>query len=96
MGAWSPWGDANYAWVVICQNKKFHRQTNLLYGHKIPLGETDAVSPAPVLGSAFLARCDECGEERSYEPDEVHRDESSRRVHAASAVLNDLNHDLAG
>jgi hypothetical protein len=73
MGAWSPWGDANYAWVVICQNKKFHRQTNLLYGHKIPLGETDAVSPAPVLGSAFLARCDECGEERSYEPDEVLR-----------------------
>jgi hypothetical protein len=44
MGAWSPWGDANYAWVVICKNKKFHRQTNLLYGHKIPLGEQVTLS----------------------------------------------------
>ena len=54
MGAWSPWENANYCWVVICKNKKFHRDTNLLYGHKIPLGETDAVSPAPALFFSFL------------------------------------------
>jgi hypothetical protein len=73
MGTWSPWEDANYCWVVICKNKKFHRHTNLLYGHKIPLGETDAISPVPALSSAFVARCDECDEERSYEPEEVLR-----------------------
>ena len=73
MGASSLWEGANYYWVVICKNKKFHRQTNLLYGHKIPLGETDAVSPVPTLALSFLARCDECGEEHSYRPEEVLR-----------------------
>jgi hypothetical protein len=73
MGAWSPWENPTYYWVVICKNKRFHRHANLLYGHKIPLGETDAVSDAPALGGAFVATCDECGEERSYEPEEVLR-----------------------
>jgi hypothetical protein len=73
MGAWSAWDNADYYWVVICKNKRFHRHTNLLYGHKIPLGETDAISDAPVLRGAFVARCDECGEERSDEPEEVLR-----------------------
>ena len=73
MGAWSHWENDNYCWVVICKNKKFHRHTNLLYGHKIPLGETDAVSPVPTVALAFSARCDECGEEHSYKPEEVLR-----------------------
>lgn len=73
MGAWSPWENPNYYWVVICKNKKFHHQTNLLYGDKIPLGETDAFAPAPAIDGAFVVRCDECGEERSYEPEEVLR-----------------------
>lgn len=63
MGAWSPWEDANYCWVVICKNKKFHRQTNVMFGHKIPLGQTGALSPLPALSASFPARCDECGDE---------------------------------
>jgi len=46
-----------------------------MFGHKIPLGETDAVSPPPALTGAFSARCDECGEEHEYKPDEVLRAE---------------------
>jgi hypothetical protein len=75
MGAWSPWESANYCWVVICKNKRFHQHTNVMFGHKIPLGETDAVSPPPALTGAFSARCDECGEEHEYKPDEVLRAE---------------------
>ena len=73
MGAWSPWEDANYCWVVICKNKKFHRQTNVMFGHKIPLGETDALSPLPALSGSFPARCDECDDEYHYDPAEVLR-----------------------
>lgn len=73
MWAWSPWENANYCWVIICKNKKFHRETNVLYGHKIALGETDAFSPPPALTGPFLATCDECGEEHKYAPDEVMR-----------------------
>lgn len=92
MGAWSLWENANYCWVVICKNKRFHRQTNLLNGHKIPLSETDVVSPAPALKGTFVARCDECGEERSYEPEEVLRVEAkpARAVHATSAFRGEL------
>jgi len=66
-------GNPNYCWVVICKNKRFRRHTNLISGHKIPLGETDAVSPAPALVGAFVVRCDDCGAERSYEPEAVLR-----------------------
>ena len=54
MGAWSSWENPNYCWAVICKNKRFHRHTNLISRHKIPLGETDAVSPAPALPGAFV------------------------------------------
>jgi hypothetical protein len=44
----------------------------MMFGHKIPLGETDNFGPMPVNGP-FMAQCDECGEELSYEPAEVLR-----------------------
>ena len=65
MGAWSPWDNRSYCRVVICKNKKAHRETNVLFGHKIPLVETDSLEPMPVSGS-FLVQCDECGEEHAY------------------------------
>jgi len=68
MGEWSPWDNSNYCWVVICKNKRFHRQTNIMFGHRIPLGETDALSPPPAFSGIFQARCDECGQEYDYEP----------------------------
>ena len=43
-----------------------------MFGHKLPLAETDAFEPMPVSGP-FLAKCDECGVEHSYEPTEVLR-----------------------
>ena len=72
MGTCSPWEDPDYFWVVICKNARAHRETNGMFGHKIPLGETDAFAPLPVSGP-FLGRCDECGEERSYGSEEVLR-----------------------
>jgi len=72
MTAWNPWDQSSYYWVVICKNVKFHRHANLNSGHKIPLGETDAVTPPPVA-SPFVANCDECGKEYSYESEEILR-----------------------
>lgn len=48
-------------------------ETNVMFGHKIPLGETYAYAAAPALSASFTAKCDECGKEYSYEPDEVMR-----------------------
>ncbi len=73
MGSWSPWDDPSYYWVVICKNKRYHYHTNTLFGHKIPLGEADAVSPMPAIPRRFLVQCDECGQENSYQPKEVLR-----------------------
>ena len=72
MWAMTAWENPNYFWVVICKNTKAHRETNLMFGHKIPLAETDAFEPVPVSGP-FYVRCDECGVEHSYEPEEVMR-----------------------
>jgi hypothetical protein len=63
-----------------------------MYGDKIPLGDTDAVSPMPELAGAFVARCDECGEERSHDPGEVLRVELNLPMTGAtSAVRFDLS-----
>jgi len=75
MGAWSAWEEGSYCWVVVCKNKKFHRATNVLFGHKILLGEADAFSPPPALVGPFQATCDECGEDYKYEPEDVMRTE---------------------
>ena len=73
MSSWSPWEDASYCWVVICKNKRFHRHAGADIGYKIPLAETDAVSPKPTLSAPFLVRCTDCGEEYSYKPSEIQR-----------------------
>jgi len=72
MSTLDAWANPSYCWVVICKNARAHRETNMMFGHKIPLGETDAFEPLPV-SEPFVVRCDECGDERSYEPAEVLR-----------------------
>jgi hypothetical protein len=72
MWATDPWEDPSYCWVVICKNAKANRETNIMFGYKIPLAETDAFESLPV-SEPFVVRCDECGDERSYEPAEVLR-----------------------
>lgn len=74
MASWNAWAnDEPYRWAVICKNQKFHRQQNLFSGHKIPLGDTDAVSPPPQIDFQIQVRCDECGEEYKYDPAELVR-----------------------
>jgi hypothetical protein len=72
MGARSPWINSTYCWVVICNNVKVHRHANVMYGHRVPLGETDAFAPPPISGP-FVVQCDDCGKEYSYEPEHVLR-----------------------
>ena len=74
MNAWSHWdGPEGYMWVVICKNHKFHKQHNLFSGHKIPLGETDALETPPAFGERLRVRCDACGEENDYVPSDLMR-----------------------
>jgi hypothetical protein len=73
MWADDPWRNVTYCWVVFCKNAKAHRHTNVLFGHKIPLAETEAFESLPVSGP-FDVKCDECGHESSYNtPEEVAR-----------------------
>ena len=67
------WEETNYYWVVICKNHWFHLRQNIFFGHKIPLGETDALMPRPTLEGRFRVRCDQCGKEYLYRPSEVRR-----------------------
>lgn len=67
------WKTRQYCWVVICKNRWFHYRQILFYGHKIPLSETDAITPPPALDGPFTVRCDNCGKEYSYAPSEVVR-----------------------
>jgi len=55
------WEDANYCWVVLCKNQRFHMRENFFFRHRISLAETDAVAPLPSLGRRFTVRCGECG-----------------------------------
>jgi hypothetical protein len=74
MSTWSSWGENEpYWWVVICKNQKFHRHQNMFSGHKIPLGETDAFAPPPEIDFNLTIRCDECGEEYTYDPADLLR-----------------------
>lgn len=63
----------DYFWVVICKNHRFHHKGNTGYEHHILLGETDAISPLPMLTEQIKVRCDSCGEESSYKSTEVMR-----------------------
>ena len=72
--------DSEYFWVVLCKNHRFHKQQNLFFAHKIPLAETDAYLPPPSLTAPLVVRCDECGEEYSYQPKELVRIELECRA----------------
>ena len=69
------WDDNRYFWVVLCKYRWFHvrESLSLFYKYRITLGETDAVSPCPVVSGSFVARCDKCGNEASYKASEVLR-----------------------
>jgi hypothetical protein len=71
------WEDSDYCWVVLCKNTWFHLRKHLFSSHRIPLGETDAVSSLPPLNGPFQVRCDECGAEHLYKPSEVRRYEQA-------------------
>ncbi len=57
------WENSRYCWVVLCKNHWFHVRRNILFRHRIALGETDAVTPRPAIDAHFRVRCDECGKE---------------------------------
>jgi hypothetical protein len=65
--------ETDYYWIVLCKNHGFHRRQNLFSPHKIALGETDAYACPPYLGGHFKVKCDDCGEEHSYKPQDVLR-----------------------
>lgn len=73
---WSYEGGQDYYWIVLCKNHHYHHKQSRTADHQILLGETDAVSPPPVLGKHFNVRCDDCGEEYSYRPSELLRYEA--------------------
>jgi hypothetical protein len=65
--------DSQYVWVVVCKNHKFHKRQNLFFGHKIPLGETDAIMAPPAVGNSLTVRCDDCGQEYAYRAQDLVR-----------------------
>jgi hypothetical protein len=67
------WEDSSYCWVVVCKNHLVHRRHNLFHVHRIPLGQTDAVTPRPKIDGPFFVRCDDCGKEYPYNPSAVLR-----------------------
>ena len=67
------WEDSSYYWVVVCKNHWVHRRPNIFHVHRIPLGETDAVTPRPIIERPIVVRCDLCGKEYAYKPSEVLR-----------------------
>ena len=73
--------DTEYFWVVLCKNHRFHKQQNLFFAHKIPLGETDGFLPPPDLNGDLTVRCDDCGQEYSYHPKELVRIELEVPAH---------------
>jgi len=68
-------GDTGYFWIVLCKNHKLHKKQNLFFGHRIPLGETDAISPPPEVNGKLKILCDNCGEEFAYKAKDLLRAE---------------------
>jgi hypothetical protein len=69
------WVDSHYCWVVLCKNHWFHLQQNPFFRHRIPLAETDPVTPLPTLQGRFRVRCDDCRKEYFYKPSDVLKSE---------------------
>lgn len=68
-----------YYWVVLCKNHLYHNRQNRFFGHKILLGETDDFASRPRIEARFKVKCDDCGNEYFYQPDEVLRYETEPR-----------------
>jgi hypothetical protein len=68
--------ESGYFWVVLCKNRIYHYFQHRSVRHPILLGETDSVSPPPLLPASFRARCDECGREYKYRPGQLLRFET--------------------
>lgn len=69
---------SNYCWAVVCKNLWFHVWQNIVTsrrftGHRIPLGETDAMKPLPALDGRFSVQCDLCGARFLCSPSDVRR-----------------------
>lgn len=64
----------DYFWVVLCKNRGVHNKYNHFSRHAIPLAETDEVSSLPQIG-ALTVRCDDCGEEYTYDAKDILRAE---------------------
>jgi len=48
--------------LCLCLGRDLQEQkVNVMFGHKIPLGETDLYEPPLALDGPFTAYCDECG-----------------------------------
>ena len=77
MNSWSTWDNPSYCWIVICKNQRFHRRENTMFGHRVPVGETDAFSPPLRLTALFTcgvmsaARNTNTGRRRSCESNRV-------------------------
>lgn len=74
------WVNADYFWVVLCKNERFHFRVNPCHAHRIPLGQTDSVLPNPVK-RPFKVRCDSCAKEYAYVPSDVLRWEMAAPEH---------------
>lgn len=65
----------NYCWIVLCKNHSFRMRQSFLVRHRIPLAETDAVTPLPRLPKHFTVQCDDCRKRHAYKPKDVLRSE---------------------
>ena len=90
------WEDANYCWVVLCKNHWFHIRQNIFFRHRIPLGQTHAVTPLPL--SANTSRSGAMRTERGIPINP--REQSELKAHDSlptrrasfSALTCDLRH----
>jgi len=62
------WEDSRYCWVVVCKNHWVHRRPNIFHVHRIPLSETDAVTPRPKIDRPIFVQCDLCRKRYAYQP----------------------------
>ena len=69
------WENPDYCWIVLCKNHWFHMRQSFLTRHRIPLAETDAVTPLPRLPKHFTVQCDQCRKRYTYKPEDVLRSE---------------------
>jgi len=67
------WEDANYCWVVLCKNHWFHILQNIFFRHRIPLGQTDAVTPLPLSANTSRSGAMRAEKRYTYKPEGAKR-----------------------